>query len=497
MRNFNYRVLALTVGLVLIFLSACVPLVPPPAPGPDVVEDAPPLPIPDEPLPTALPTREPYPPGTFVEYIAQSGDTLPALAAHFNTTEAEIREANPIIPGDATTMPAGFPMQIPIYYRPLWGTPYQILPDSLFINGPLQRDFDAVAFVEGQPGWLKNYKVAQAKGSLKGGEIVNHIAINYSISPLLLLAILEYQLGALSSPELPESIDRYSLGYRNNNYTGLLRQLTWTANTLNNGYYGWRTGSLDTFNHPDGRTERPDPWQNAATVALHYYYSKLFPIEAYDYAVSGVGVKQTYQNLFGDPWVNSTPHIEGSLKQPELSLPFAAGRTWAFTGGPHNAWGDGDPLSALDFAPPSVLGGCSVAEDPAVAVADGVIVRTGDALAILDLDGDGDERTGWVILYLHLANDSLPAVGTVLKQGQPMGMPSCEGGAATGTHVHIARKYNGEWMAAGGALAFNLEGWTAAQGGVAYQGTLTKLSRVVNACVCSDRESQLQAGLQQ
>lgn len=30
-------------------------------------------------------------------------------------------------------------------------------------------------------------------------------------------------------------------------------------------------------------------------------------------------------------------------------------------------------------------------------MADGVIARTGPAIAVLDLDGDGDERTGWVI----------------------------------------------------------------------------------------------------
>lgn len=493
MRNLFYRALALISGFVLIFLNACVPLEPLPSIETEVVEEAPAPPTPSAPLPTALPTREPYPPGTLVDYIAQPGDTLPALAAHFNTSEAEIREANPIIPGDATTMPAGFPMKIPIYYRPLWGTPFQIIPDSLFVNGPAQRDFDAVAFVDAQPGWFKNYSVAQADGQLRGGQIVNHIATNYSISPRLLLAILEYQLGALTSPDVPESIDRYSLGYRNNNYTGLLRQLTWAANTLNNGYYGWRTGRLDIFTHLDGAMERPDPWQNAATVALQYYFSRIFPKDSYDYAISGAGLKQTYQNLFGDPWANVIPNIEGSLRQPDLSLPFASGQTWAFTGGPHTGWGEGDPLAALDFAPSSGIGGCAVGETPAVAMADGVIVRTGDALAIQDLDGDGDERTGWVIMYLHLTNDSLPATGLTLKTGDPIGIPSCEGGTATGSHVHIARKYNGEWISAEGALAFNLDGWIAKNGVVPYEGTLTKSSRTVRACVCSDRDSQVKA----
>ena len=35
-------------------------------------------------LPTPMPTRPPYVPGTLVDYTAQTGDTLPALASHFN-----------------------------------------------------------------------------------------------------------------------------------------------------------------------------------------------------------------------------------------------------------------------------------------------------------------------------------------------------------------------------------------------------------------------------
>ena len=72
--------------------------------------------------PTAIPTRPFYTPGQLVDYIAQTGDTVPALASRFNTTIAEITAANPIIPPDATTMPPGLPMKIPIYYRSLWGT---------------------------------------------------------------------------------------------------------------------------------------------------------------------------------------------------------------------------------------------------------------------------------------------------------------------------------------------------------------------------------------
>jgi LysM repeat protein len=69
------------------------------------------------PLPTsvATPSRPHYTPGELVDYIAQSGDSLPALAAHFNTTVDQIRTANPQIPSETTTMPPGMPMKIPIY----------------------------------------------------------------------------------------------------------------------------------------------------------------------------------------------------------------------------------------------------------------------------------------------------------------------------------------------------------------------------------------------
>jgi LasA protease len=110
--------------------------------------------------PTLVPAptsgRPEYPPGELVDYIAQSGDTIPALAKRFNTTEEQIMEANPIIPGDATTMPPGLPMKIPIYYLPLWGTAYQSIPDSAFVNGPSQIGFSTSAFVESTQGWLKN-----------------------------------------------------------------------------------------------------------------------------------------------------------------------------------------------------------------------------------------------------------------------------------------------------------------------------------------------------
>jgi hypothetical protein len=76
-----------------------------------------------------------------------------------------------------------------------------------------------------------------------------------------------------------------------------------------------------------------------------------------------------------------------------------------------------------------------------------------------------------------------------------IGYPSCTGGEATGTHVHIARKYNGEWVLADGPLGFNLEGWVIHNGSAAYQGTMARSGFIVKACQCSDLYSQIRSDL--
>ncbi len=443
---------------------------------------------------TPLPTRPNYKPGELVDYIAQSGDTLPALAARFNTTIEEIFAANPFIPHDATTMPPGMPMKIPIYYLPLWASPFQVLPDHAFVNGPSLIGFDTAAFVASQDGWLKDYRAYAGGAWRSGAGIVDYVASNFSLSPRLLLAILEYQAGALSQPEMPKQ--KYILGYAREYYGTVYLQLVEAANALNNGYYGWRIGNQTSFDLPDGSLFRPDPWENAASAGVKYYFSKIYLGEEFATAVGPLGLAFTYTTLFGDPWLETTPLIPGSLRQPELPLPFPQGQVWSYTGGPHTGWGVGEPYAAIDFAPPTDKSGCFAVEPKnyVIAMADGMVVRSELGTVVLDLDGDGNERTGWVIVYLHIATRGRVPLGLEMKRGDPVGYPSCEGGRVTGTHVHLSRKYNGEWIPADGPLAFNLDGWIARNGPAVYQGTLVKGSLIVTACECGDLYTQISAG---
>ncbi|MBI2976991.1 MAG: LysM peptidoglycan-binding domain-containing protein, partial [Chloroflexi bacterium] len=92
--------------------------------------------------PTPLPMRQRWPFGDLLPYVTQSGDTLPALAAHFNATPDALQTANPgiIFPAAATLQPDQ-PLNIPANWVPLMGTPFQIVPDSEFVYGPGQAGF--------------------------------------------------------------------------------------------------------------------------------------------------------------------------------------------------------------------------------------------------------------------------------------------------------------------------------------------------------------------
>ena len=449
------------------------------------------------PIPTSTPyiSRPIYAPGELVAYTAQTGDTIPALAGRFNTSEAEILEANPIIPQDVSTLPPGMPMEIPIYYLPLWGSRFQILPDSAFVNGPSAIDFDSQSFVDAYPGWLRDYSDYVGGKKRSGAEVVDYVAYNFSISPRLLLALLEYQAGALTELEQPDTA--FTLGYEDPVlHSGVYLQLIWAANILNNGYYGWRRGTLLEFERTDGYLERPDPWQNAATVGIQYYFSRTQAGVAYEKAIGAEGLFETYTKLFGTAPAEADPLIPGSLKQPEFLLPFPREQTWTYTGGPHTGWGKDAPFAGIDFAPPSQHSGCFTAkpENYAIAMAMGMVTRVDTGVIILDLDLDGDERTGWSILYLHIGTRGRAKLGSILNAGESIGYPSCEGGTTTGTHIHIARKYNGEWIMADSPVPFNMEGWVTHNGSEAYAGTLTRNGVVIRASTVSENFSRISSG---
>jgi murein DD-endopeptidase MepM/ murein hydrolase activator NlpD len=231
---------------------------------------------------------------------------------------------------------------------------------------------------------------------------------------------------------------------------------------------------------------------NAATVGVQYLFSQLYLADEWREVVSAHGFHNTFSKLYGDPFTRAIdPLLPPGLVQPPFQLPFEPYRIWAYTGGPHGAWGDGSAWGALDFAPPGYVSGCVLSNEWVVAIASGLVLRTETGAVYQDLDSDGNEGTGWVIFYMHIEERDRVQAGTYLRAGDRIGHPSCEGGVSTGTHVHLARKYNGHWIAADGPLPFNLEGWISGGAGQAYEGTLYRGNVTLRACECRASNNQL------
>ena len=242
------------------------------------------------------------------------------------------------------------------------------------------------------------------------------------------------------------------------------------------------------------------PDSNAGSVGLEYLFAQLYnPTEWAQALNPDFGVMALYQRMFGDPWSRARtikPILPTGLSQPELTLPFEVGKLWSYSSGPHKAWETEGALAALDFAPASDQGGCHPSDAWIIAIADGLVVRSQFGAVVLDLDKDGREETGWNILYMHVETRERVPVGTYLRAGDPIGHPSCEGGPANGTHLHIARKYNGEWIAADGPFAFVMDGWTAHAGSKPFEGSLSKAGHVITANPYGTRETYIIRQLQ-
>ena len=86
---------------------------------------------------------------------------------------------------------------------------------------------------------------------------------------------------------------------------------------------------------------------------------------------------------------------------------------------------------------------------------------------------------------MHVSSDKRVPTGQWVDVNDRIGHASCEGGISTGTHLHIARKYDGEWITADGPVPFVLSGWTAVAGDKPYLGTLVKGDTTITADVNS------------
>lgn len=431
-----------------------------------------PTPNPPRVLPTLRATDE--------SYTVQPGDGLAAIAGRYGLPLESLIAANNL--ANPNLLEIGQVLLIPAPRPANPGTGFKIIPDSELVNGPAAACFDLETFIIKYNGYLSRYTEQVDGRSMTGAEIISRVAAEYSVNPRLLLALLEYQSAWLTASTPNLDTLSYPLGNKDFWREGLYRQLAWAADQMNRGYYLWQINGLSTWVTADGAVVPINNTINPGTAAVQRLFSLLLDESAWRVAVDETGFIQTWQNLFGSPFgLAIEPLVPANLRQPAMQLPFEKGSTWSFTGGPHGGWGDGSAWAALDFAPPGNAEGCVLSDAWVVAAADGLVVYADNGIVIQDLDGDGSFQTGWSLFYGHIESRGRVRTGTALKAGDRIGHPSCEGGVSSGTHVHLARRYNGEWIAADGSLPFIMDGWVSRGTGTVYNGILQKDGRSIEA----------------
>ncbi len=464
----------------------------------------PPTPIQQTPTQTVVPLPEmtsptPDPPHNtfvnendepFLSHIVSAGETLGYIAQFYNSSIEELQSTNQLAQTDLLFV--GQELLIPNQAE-LTSPNFKIIPDSELVYGPALKEFETRAFAAQYGGYLMSYQEVVEGQLISGPEIVSLVAHRYSVSPRLLLAILEYRTGWVTRQDVVDN--GFPLGYSKK--SGLYEQMGWAANELNWGFYARDDKDLYHFFMGDGARLAFSPVINDGTAGVQNLMASHDGVtyDSWLHDVGSDGFFTTFVQLFGNPFAYTVdPLVPDNLTQPSLQLPWANNEAWHYTGGPHGGWASGAAWAALDFAPPEEELGACYSEYWVTAMADGVVTRSDFGVVVIDLDGDNFAGTGWAVIHMHLDSRDRVQAGTLVQAGDRIGHPSCEGGYSTARHVHVSRTYNGRWMDADGPVPFEMNGWFSQGYGSEYDGELVRGGLAIEACDgCREGENLITA----
>ena len=202
-------------------------------------------------------------------YVAQTGDSAEAIAFRYGASVNQITGLE-----DAETDRFLKPGTVLLINAPSrkYSSGMRILPDEYIVMGYPSIGYDLAYEVRQAGGYLSTFKEYTPVGTLSGTEIIQKVAVDYSISPIILLELLEYKSHWVYGQPRTIVEEHYPIGWLGENTEGLYKQLTWAAQMLSLGYYGWRYGLVSEI--PFYKNPKPDepicfnPLLNAGSVAV-------------------------------------------------------------------------------------------------------------------------------------------------------------------------------------------------------------------------------------
>lgn len=332
---------------------------------------------------------------------------------------------------------------------------------------------------------LEAYLAVQAPHLLPYAEVISHWSGYSSISPKVMLTLLEQQSGLLrAAPSQKKQLLRPFAGLSQK--TDFASQYQDVADQLARRLYAAPTA--------EGSREFAG---TANAQALDFLFVAVDDNHAFSAQSQQAQLQQAsadfaalYQELFQQEFRTAPPEVlrqlessrtESNLIAPSqnaaaplvplagpangfLQFPFPLGQSW-HVGGAHTNTGSGNyPMSSLDMSQGGGWGS-NQSNKWVSASAAGSFKRHSSCFAEVVHSG------GWSTTYYHLMNVQYNTGANVQKNtaianpANTQGQALCNGGASTGPHQHWSLKQNGSWTHLHGVY---LSGWQITATGSSY-----------------------------
>lgn len=287
---------------------------------------------------------------------------------------------------------------------------------------------------------IERYLAKRAPHLLGHSEAISHWAGYSSISPKVLIALMEQQSGVITRNRMRDNAMTRPFG-KLSLRSGFDQQVEDVAEQLRVIVYSQRDAELAS--KAQGKTA-------VVHNPLRTLYQNAGETPSSAALLGHAQFAATYGALFNETWGDETkPSIVArdvvALAGPAsgfLRLPYPVQASW-HVGGAHTNTGSGNyPMSSLDMS----LGGGWGSNQNGVRVsssASGTFKRHSSCFAEIVHSG------GWSTTYYHMMNLQY-ATNAVVGQSIFIGNPAntqaqalCNGGSSTGPHQHWSLKYNG------------------------------------------------------
>lgn len=304
------------------------------------------------------------------------------------------------------------------------------IEDAEFVYGPALLDFD-----------VRAYLATAAPHLVPQAEAISHWTGHYSISPRVLLAVLEMQSGVMTNPA---ALANPSAGLVAGADAG--EQIRALVASLFVDFYAFREAAA-------GQPRS----LNAATFALLNLFRSAAPAGFSPQAADDARTRfrDAYARLFPTPALNAVVgDLPGGALPPSnfLQFPWKNNSSWFFNG-THTTSGSGSfPMSSIDFTRTwSLVWGNNTSTDYVVAA------HAGTVTVFSTCNVRVTAPNGWATNYYHLEG-LVVANGQQVAANQTIGVYAddlanalCQGGSSTGPHVHFSLLQNGAHVPIDGA----------------------------------------------